>query len=169
MTALLKGLLVHDLTGYVPRIVELDTTLKSIYRDVPGLGKRFKELKRAHPIPYRREPWAFAAVSSGFVPETGAMHYMLGDVVTQVKEVPEGMQAFDIPAITYAVFPVRPKNRFGWGLEIAGIKGYAYTVWLPKSGYQVAGIIDDFEFHDERSVRKHDPEVDLYVAVKRRS
>jgi predicted transcriptional regulator YdeE len=78
------------------------------------------------------------------------------------------MQAFEIPAIKYAIFPVRPRNRFGWGLAIANAKGYAYTVWLPASGYEPAGVIDDFEYHDERSTRKQNPEIDLYVAVKPR-
>jgi predicted transcriptional regulator YdeE len=174
---LLSSLLANDLTGYEPRIVDLEkpitivgmsveTTLKSIYRDVPRLGKQFRELKDAQPIPNVREPWAFAAVSRGYDPATGAMTYMMGEVVTSADEVPEGMSAFEIPAIRYAIFPVRPKNKAGWGMAIANAKGYAYTVWLPKSGYEPAGVIDDFEYHDERSRRERSPEIDLYVAIK---
>ena len=173
-------MLANDLTGYEPRIVDLekpiaiigisvDTTLKSIYRDVPRLGKQFKELKETQPIPNTKEPWAFAAVSRGYDPATGAMTYMLGDVVTSVAEVPEGMSAFEIPAITYAIFPVRPKNKAGWGMAIANAKGYAYTAWLPKSGYESEGAIDDFEYHDERSTHTRSPEIDLYVAIKRKA
>ena len=66
MANLLMRLFVNDLTGYEPRIVELekpitiigmsvDTTLKSIYRDVPRLGKQFKELKDSAPIPNEEE------------------------------------------------------------------------------------------------------------------
>lgn len=180
MASLLMRLFVNDLTGYEPRIVDLekpitiigmsvDTTLKSIYRDVPRLGRQFKELKEATPIPNLKEPWAFAAVSRGYNPATGAMSYMMGDVVTSAAEVPEGMTAFEIPAIRYAIFPVRPKNRAGWGMAIANAKGYAYTVWLPKSGYEPGGEIDDFEYHDERSTRARNPEIDLYVAIKRKA
>ena len=64
------------------------------------------------------------------------------------------MHAFEIPAITYAVFPVRPRNRLAWGPAIANAKGYAYTAWMPGSGYEPAGLIDDFEYHDERSTRR---------------
>jgi AraC family transcriptional regulator len=177
---LLSSLFANDLTGYEPRIVDLekpitivgmsvDTTLKSIYRDVPRLGKQFKELKEAQPIPNTKEPWAFAAVSRGYDPATGAMTYMMGEVVTSAAEVPEGMTAFQIPAITYAIFPVRPKNKAGWGMAIANAKGYAYTVWLPKSGYEAAEAINDFEYHDERSTRERSPEIDLYVAIKRKA
>jgi len=177
---LLSGMLANDLTGYEPRIVELekpitiigmsaDTTLKSVYRDVPRLGKQFKELKETQPIPNTKEPWAFAAVSRGYDPATGGMTYMMGDVVTSAAEVPEGMSVFEIPAITYAIFPVRPRNKKGWGMAIANAKGYAYTVWLPKSGYEPAGAIDDFEYHDERSTLERSPEIDLYVAVKHKA
>jgi AraC family transcriptional regulator len=177
MTSVLIRLLVHDLTGYQPRIVDLDrpitivgisvdTSLKRIYRDVPALGRQFKELKKAHPIPNKKEPWTFAAVGRGYDLATGAMTYMMGDVVTSAADVPEGMVAFQIPAIKYAVFPVRPKSRLGWGLAIANAKGYAYTVWMPGSGYEPVGLIDDFEYHDERSTRRRNPEIDLYVAIK---
>jgi AraC family transcriptional regulator len=90
---------------------------------------------------------------------------MMGDVVTSFEQVPDGLTEFEIPVGTYAVFPVRPKNRFGWAIAIANTKRYAYGVWLPGSGYEPAGTIDDFEYHDERSTRKRDPEIDLYVAV----
>ena len=176
---MLKRLFVHDIEGFQPRIVDLDqpilivglsveTNLKRIYRDVPSLGKRYQESKRAPGIPNLKEPWAFAAVSSGYNPETRALKYTMGDVVTSLSEIPSDLQAFEIPAIKYAIFPIRPKNRFGWPIAIADTKRYAYTVWLPASDFEQAGVIDDFEYHGERSTRKRDPEVDLYVAIKAR-
>ena len=56
MTSLLMRLFVHDLSGYQPRIVDLeepisivgistDTTLKGIYRDVARLGRQFQGCK----------------------------------------------------------------------------------------------------------------------------
>jgi len=175
----LMRLLVEDMTGFEPQIVDLpspilivgmsvETTLKRIYRDVPALGRQFKALKQQHPIANRQEPWALAAVSRGYDPATGAMTYVLGDVVTRVTSVPAGMLVFEIPAITYAIFPVRPKNRLAWGMAIANAKGYAYTAWMPTSGYEPAGVIDDFEYHDERSRDPRRPAIDLYVAIKPR-
>jgi predicted transcriptional regulator YdeE len=178
MNRLLVGFFAHRIDGVEPRIVELaepihivgmsmQTNITAIYSDLPALGKRYREHKRLHPIPNTREPWAFAAVSKDFNGETGAMTYIMGDVVTGPREV-EGLVAFEIPAIAYAVFPVRPKNQMGWAFAIPDAKRYAYTVWLPNSGYEAAGVIDDFEYHDERSTRKKDPEIDLYVAIKKR-
>jgi predicted transcriptional regulator YdeE len=170
-------LFAHKITGVEPRIVVLehplriigmavDTDMKRIYRDVPALGGQFKKHKKTHEIPFKQEPWAFAAVSKGFDREKGTFSYIMGDVVIRVDAIPAGLTAFEIPAIRYAVFPVRPKNRFGWGIAIADAKRYVYNVWLPRSGYAPAGVIDDFEYHDERSVRKNNPEIDLYVAIR---
>ena len=174
----LVGCFAHRIDGVEPRIVELtdpihiagmsmQTNITRIYIDLPALGRRYREQKKLHPISHPREPWAFAAVSKDFDPETGAMTYIMGDVVTEPGGT-EGLVAFEIPAITYAVFPVRPKNQMGWAFAIPDAKRYAYTVWLPNSEFQAAGMIDDFEYHDERSTRKKDPEIDLYVAVKNR-
>lgn len=167
----------HDIDGIQPRIVDLerpiqiigmavDTDMRRVYRDVPTLGQQFGKHKRTHEIPNKKQPWAFAAVSQGFDKEKGTFSYIMGDVVTRLDQIPAGLIAFEIPAIKYAVFPVRPKNRFGWGLAIANTKRYAYNVWLPNSEYEPAGVIDDFEYHDERSIRKSNPEIDLYVAIK---
>jgi len=174
---ILINFFVHEIEGVEPRIVELEqpiqimgmvteTSMSAIYRDVPQLGKRFEKYKREHKIPNKRQPWAFAAVSKDFDQEAGTFSYIIGDIVTHVGETPTDLMTFEIPAIKYAVFPVRPKNRFGWGMAIANVKRYAYTVWLPGSEYEPAGIIDDFEYHDERSTRKRNPEIDLYVAIR---
>jgi predicted transcriptional regulator YdeE len=167
----------HDLTEISPRIVDLeqpihilgmavDTNLKTVYRDIPALGKQFAKFKQAHEIPNKKLPWGFAAVSKGFDEAKGTFTYFMGDRVTALDQVPDGLQAFEIPAGKYAVFPIRPKNRLGWPVAIASAKRHIYTTWLPNSSYTQAGTIDDFEYHDERSTRKGNPEIDLYVAIK---
>ncbi len=176
---MLMRLFTRPLTGYEPRILDLDqpilivgmsveTNLRNIYRDVPALGRRYRDFKKKYPIANKKQPWGFAAVTWGHNERTGTMSYMLGDVVTRLETLPGELQAFTIPAIKYAVFPIRPKNRFGWPFAIADVKRYAYTVWMPGSPYEPAGVIDDFEYHDERSARSKGPEVDLYVALKPR-
>ncbi len=178
LSSILSGLLIHTIEGTEPRIVELEnpiaimgmsmeTDTRRVYGDVPRLGRQFEAYKQENVIPGKAEPWGFAAVSKDFDEATGAFSYIMGDVVAGLDQVPAGLTGFQIPAGTYAVFPVRPKNRFGWGMAIGHAKRYAYTVWLPASDYEPAGTIDDFEYHDERSTGKN-PEIDLYVAVRRR-
>jgi predicted transcriptional regulator YdeE len=126
-------LFVHDISGVEPRMVVLkqplmiiglsiDTDMKRIYRDVPSLGRQFKMYKKTHEIPNKQQPWAFAAVSKNFDREKGAFSYIMGDVVTSLDTIPAGLTSFEIPAIRYAIFPVRPKGRFGWGIAIANVK-----------------------------------------------
>ena len=165
----------HDITTTTPRIVDLeepiqiigmgvDTNLKTVYRDIPALGQQFAKQKSQ--IPNKKSPWGFAAVSKGFNETAGTFTYFMGDRVTTTEQVPNGLKAFEIPVGKYAVFPIRPKNRFGWPIAIASAKKHIYTTWLPNSNYEHTGVIDDFEYHDERSTRKNNPEIDLYVAIK---
>lgn len=174
---ILEKLFAHDVASATPRIVDLEqpiqiigiaveTNMKNIYRDVPALGKQFEKHKQAHEIPNKSFPWGFAAVTKGFDKEKGTFTYFMGDRVTTSKQIPPGLTSFEIPAMKYAIFPIRPKNRFGWPIAIASAKRYIYDTWLPNSVYKPAGTIDDFEYHDERSVRKSNPEIDLYVAIK---
>jgi predicted transcriptional regulator YdeE len=177
---ILTGLFAHSVEGLEPRIVELEQPIKiagmsvktgtrTVYRDVPRLGKQLEAYKREHGISNKKQPWGFVAASRDFDDQNMTFSYIMGDVVTSFEGVPADLIAFEVPAGTYAVFPVRPKNRWGWAIAIPDAKRYAYTVWLPDSEYEpAAGGVDDFEYHDERSTRKKNPEIDLYVAVRRR-
>ena len=176
MRALFTRLLAYPIEGTAPRIVHLrepiraagmsmETNVNTIYRDVPRLGKLYRDYKASHAIPDRKEPWAFVALSRGFDGRTGTFTYALGDVITSFANLPSGIEALEIPPMTYAVFPVRPRNRFGWPFAIAGAKRYIYETWLPTSAYQLGRLIDDFEYHDERSTRRRQPEIDLYICI----
>ncbi len=172
-----EGLFAHDIRSVEPCILNLEqpilivgmsvaTDLKNVFRDIPALGKRFAKYKQTHEIPNKKLPWGFAAVSRGLDKEKGAFSYFMGDQVTTLEQVPEGLAPFEIPISKYAVFPIRPRNQLGWPIAITSAKKYIYGTWLPNSIYEPAGTIDDFEYHDERSVRKPNPEIDLYVAIK---
>jgi predicted transcriptional regulator YdeE len=178
MNRLLVSLLAHSLEGHTPEIVEMKVPLRAVglsmatnakttYRDAPALGRGLRELKRQEPIPNLRQPWGFVAISRGFDEATQAFTYSIGDVVEGDGPVPSGMMALVIPAGTFAIFPVRPKGALGWPVAIAHAKDFAYRVWLPRSGFERAAGIDDFEYHDARSARRKDPQIDLYVGVKR--
>jgi len=51
-------------------------------------------------------------------------------------------------------------------MAITRLRRYCYNEWLPSSEYESAGIIDDFEYRDERSSRRKNPELDFYLAIK---
>ena len=143
----------------------IKTDSKNIYKDVGKVAARFNSIKARNPIPDKKEPRAFVAVSRDYNPDTGTFEYIVGDVVIGPGLIPEGLLLYEIPALTYAVFPVRPRSKLAWGITMGRMKRYIYNHWLPASGYEPAGLIDDFEWHDEKSLGKN-PEISLYVAIR---
>ena len=143
----------------------IHTDVRRVYRDAAMLGHEYSRYKENHPIPSLREPWAFVAYSKDFDEETKSWQYIMGDVVTSLDSVPAGLSGYEIPASTYAVFPIRPRFKFLWGLQIARTKRHVFSKWLPNSGYESTGC--DFEYHDERSLGKR-PSINLYVAIRER-
>ena len=180
MRSLLTRLLTYPVERALPTIahvaepiraagMSMPTSVRTIYRDVPNLAKRYESYKREYEIPDKKQPWAFVAVSRDFDKETGTFIYCIGDVVTTFANLPPGLEPLEIPPMAYAVIPVRPRNRLGWPFAIPAAKKYIYERWLPQSEYEPGGVIDDFEYHDERSTRPSRPEIDLYVCIRPRS
>ena len=145
--------------------IEIITNDKDIYKDVGRVASKFNEIKKNNSIPYLKQPWASINISKDYNVETKTFKYIMGDVVTQVDSIPDGLFYYEVPAITYAIFPIRPKSKIAWGITMGRMKRYIYTEWLPKSGYETSDIIGDFELHDDRSLGKN-PEINLYVALK---
>lgn len=145
--------------------VSTRTSMKTIFKDATKLGQAYKSIKDQGLVKNKVEPWAFVAISKDFK-GLDSWEYLMGDVVTNLDTIPSGLKSFEIPAITYAVFPIRPKSAIAWGITIGRMKKYIYTEWITKSNYELDNlIIGDFEYHDARSESKN-PEIDLYVAIK---
>lgn len=168
--------LIGNIDKKEPQIVKLDHPIKligldintndtAIYQDVGRVYEKVKELKEKNPIPHLKEPWASVNISKDYNPETRTFTYIVGDVVTEADSIPEGLKYFEVPAITYAIFPIKPKSKFAWGITMGRMKRYIYAEWLPQSGYSPSEQIGDFELHDDRSLGKK-PEVSLYVGLK---
>ncbi|HSB01623.1 MAG TPA: GyrI-like domain-containing protein [Anaerolineales bacterium] len=148
--------------------VSMRTGMKTIFKDAPKLGQEYKKVKDANLIKNKKEPWGFVAISRDFQ-GTESWEYLMGDVVTCLDVVPEGLKSFEIPPMTCAVFPICPKSKLAWGITIGLTKKYIFTEWLPNSKYEAeSSILGDFEYHDERSLAKN-PEIDLYIAIKEKT
>ncbi|MDC7126510.1 MAG: GyrI-like domain-containing protein [Spirochaetales bacterium] len=146
--------------------LEMNTTDRTIGRDIGILGKKFNKIKSEYPIENVKVPREFVAVTKDYDPVKGRMKYMMGDIISEEsKECHPDLNTFQIPEGKYAVFVVKPKTSFLWGYTLGNMKQYIYRKWLPSSGYINAGTIDDFEYHDQRSLLKK-PEIDLFVAIK---
>jgi predicted transcriptional regulator YdeE len=140
-------------------------TPKTVFRDSQILGQRYNQVKTAGLVHNKKSPWAFVAISKDFS-EDGAWDYLMGDVVTDLENVPDKLLPFEIPAGTYAKFSLQPRSVALWGFALGMLKKFIYTEWLPNSNYLLNNqILGDFEYHDQRSLAKK-PEIDLYVSIK---
>ncbi|MBN1118618.1 MAG: effector binding domain-containing protein [Bacteroidales bacterium] len=144
--------------------LEIKTSDTDIYKDVSKVSKKFNALKAEHPIPHLKEPWQSINISNNYNEQTREFTYIVSDAVTKVDNIPEGLTHYEVPAINYAVFPIRPKSKFAWGITMGKMKSYIFREWLPASGYKPSPLIGDFELHDERSLGKH-AEIQLYVGL----
>lgn len=143
--------------------LSVNTDVKKIYRDAAKLGKDYVGFKEKNNIPNLKDPWAFVAYSRNYDEETRSWEYIMGDVVTSLDSVPEGLKGYEIPSGKYAIFTIKAKFRLLWGLEIGRMKKYVFEKWLPNSAYESTGT--EFEYHDDRSKGKN-PSIDLYVGIK---
>jgi AraC family transcriptional regulator len=145
--------------------VSIRTTQKTIFKDAVTLGNEYKKVKEQGIILNKKTPWQFVAISKDFIGDE-SWEYLMGDVVTNLDSIPTNLKSFEIPQITYAVFTIKPKSRFAWGISIGRMKKYICTEWIKNSGYELDNkVIGDFELHDKRSEQQN-PEIDLYVAIK---
>ena len=124
--------------------MSVETDPRKINRDVPVLGKRSRNAERSRGIPNRKILLGFAAVSRGLDRSTGTFSCRGGDVVACLGGVLPGPIALRIPAITYAVLLVRPRNRFGWPTAITAAKPCACDVSMSGFGYRPVCATDDF-------------------------
>ena len=163
--------------GLEPRIVTLEKPiwiaglsrkvgLKKTTRDLRKLSARLNALTHKYPIPDLKEPPAWAIVSKGFYTSQDRGTFIIGHVINSFHHIPGVYYVFEIPAITYALFTIRPLTQFTSGMTMSRMRRFGYNDWLPFSGYESAGIIDDFEYHDERSSRAKNSEIDLYLAIR---
>jgi predicted transcriptional regulator YdeE len=145
--------------------LEINTDDKAIYKDVAKVAARFNKIKTEYPIPNLKKPWASINISKDYDPEKRTFTYVVGDVVTQTDSIPPGLKAYEIPPLTYAIFPIRPKSKIAWGITMGRMKKFIYAEWLPNSIYLPSDSFGEFELHDERSLGRH-PEINLHVAIK---
>lgn len=97
--------------------------------EIATLWSRFAT--RMDTIPHLAEPGVSYGVMDHYDAETGQFEYMAGCAVEQVNALPEGMNRWDVPANTYAVFETTlPSLGQTWDA--------IHNRWLPSSGYRQA-------------------------------
>ncbi|MBX3013672.1 MAG: AraC family transcriptional regulator [Caldilineaceae bacterium] len=124
--------------------------------EIPQLWEEF--VPRMDEIAQGAEP----DVSYGVMAHNEAMNkldYMAGMAVAQVDELPPGMNRWDLPANTYAVFATT--------LAMVGETfGYIFNQWLPTADYQAVDA-PYFEYYGEDFSPAH-PALSIYIPVQKK-
>lgn len=159
-----------------PRIVTLSepiravgmstrTSMSTVQKDVTEILKSYMAYKESNGIPYQKTPWEYVSLSINFK-EDQTWDYMTGHVVTNADHIPKDLILFEVPAGTYAVFPIKPKLKFLLGLAIGMKKRYIYSKWIPSSEYDFNNY--EFEYNDETMFLKNPNHIDLYVGITKK-
>lgn len=134
-------------------VVGLKYRGKNQKNEIPQLWEKF--MPRAAEIKNRANPFGYG-VMDNYDEKSGEFDYLAGVEVQDASHVPEGMESWQVPEQTYAVFPCNLKN-------IKEAFRQIHHEWLPQSGYQrVDG--PDFEFYDE-NFKPDQGKLDLFIYV----
>lgn len=143
----------HFVTKPAFTVVGLLIHTKPMTPEIPKLWDQF--VPRIDEIKHGSEP----RVSYGLMAQNmEALDYMAGNPVEKVVELPTGMNQWDVPANTYAVFEATLAT-------LGEVFGYIYNTWLPTSGYQPA-TGPSFERYDE-TFSPANPKLSIYIPVQK--
>lgn len=109
-------------------------------QELPKLWERF--MPRSSEIKHRIMAEESFGVTHNFDEPSGEFDYYAGFAVSDLDQIPEGMQSIDIPAQDYAVFDCTLPTLMD---TIQAV----YREWLPPSDY-VRAPGPEFELYDER-------------------
>jgi AraC family transcriptional regulator len=126
--------------------------------DIPKLWDHFAP--RIGEIQHGIEPGVSYGLMNGLNLDMSKLDYMAGNPVEKAADLPMGMEHWNVPANTYAVFETTlPK--------ISETFDYIFGAWLPTSGYQqTAGPY--FERYGE-DFSPDNPKLSIYIPVEKKS
>ncbi len=113
------------------------------------LNPRFQEIQNKTGIAYG---------VCGDMAEDGRFHYLAGFEVTDITDIPDGMEQWHVAEQTYAVFPCTLQT-------IQQTYQTIFETWFPQSGYQKADG-PDLEFYSETFDPATGEGMAIYMPVK---
>lgn len=111
-------------------------------------------------IKHETKPLNRAFGLCGELEEDGSFSYLAGIEVDKVEDLPAGMESWDVPENTYAVFPCTLA-------EIHQTYEFAHSKWMPENGYKRADG-PDYEYYDAAfDPAKPDSILYIYIPIKK--
>ena len=132
---------------------------KNEHNEIPRLWDK-EYLPRMAEIKHRSELNVSYGLMGNYDPQSGEYDYVAGADVSDATDIPQGMVVWQVPTLTYAVYPCIL-------LEIGAAWDYMYQTWLPNSSYQHAEG-PEFEYYGVEFTTSTDPakaRMYLYVPI----
>lgn len=141
------------------KVVGLKYQGKAEGDEIPELWKKFGP--RMYEIKYMTDAEVAYGVMKNFDDSTGEFDYLAAVEVDSVAEIPKGMESWDIPEQTYAVFTCTLPT-------LMQIYNSICNDWLPKSRYERASG-PEFELYDKKfDPNKKDSKMYIYIPIAER-
>jgi AraC family transcriptional regulator len=135
-------------------------------KDIPQFWQQYLQQKLGCQIPNPINKYEELGICTNFNPETGEFVYVIGMVVPEGTEAPEGMVYMSFPEQEYAVFTTPKSDDQSFTPSIQSTWNVIFTEWFPQSGYEHAGTVE-FELYDERCHGSENKEMDIYIPLKK--
>jgi predicted transcriptional regulator YdeE len=150
--------------------LSVQTTKATFYEDDAVLWREFKQLREKNSITNKKEEHSFISVIK---PSTDgkSWEYMIGCIVNDFSQVPEGTKIFEIPVTTYAAFVLKaPNERRKWAAMRVKMEKFIHKKWLPKSHFALNSDVPvlEIEYHHKPLPQKAQKMI-FYVPIKPKS
>ncbi len=148
--------------------ISTKTTPQTVLQDDLLLWKEYKLMKERGVVTNKKEEHSFIALRMASESED-SWEYVFGDIVNDFSDVPVGLKPVEVPATTFAVFPIEVDDERSWGPAVLKMEKHIYEKWLPKSEFELDTDypVREIEYHDKRT-----PETTrtmlLYIAIRRK-
>lgn len=135
--------------------------------DIPAFWQHYLREQLWKNIPNKVRPDVELGICGSFVPETGALTYIIGYEVDTFEGLPEGLVTYTVPEATYAVFTTPKCAEADFPASIQSTWASIYQNWFPTSGYEHDGK-PEMEWYDDRCRKDTDLEMDIYLPIMKK-
>ena len=129
-------------------VLQTSDTVSSIAQQ-PALWDRMWLAEQDNKIYAMARPKQHGEYYISFPVETGLFRLVTGVKVEDLDQVDDGLYVDWVPPGLYGIFSPPPTNG-DLAQAVVDTWRYIFEVWLPNSGYTLAGYGLDYEFYDER-------------------
>lgn len=126
-------------------------------KDIPALWNRFMGENIGAMITNKVDETIYCLYANYESDQNGAYDVVLGYAVSDLNQIPEGMQGFSIPQGQYQKFEAKGD------LTSNAVADAWYSIWMQSlnRAYTI-----DFERYDERAANPKDGIADIFIALK---